>query len=94
MSQPETKIIIHTAMGKREFSESDFLENPAKAAGFLTLRSTPFEGWQTAYSLDISPADIGFNMLMLAVGEHVETADGLAFRLSVDSVGRYSDFNS
>lgn len=93
MPLPEIKIIIRTANGHREFVESDFLEKPADAVGFLNLRSAPFDGWQTAYSVDISPADVGFGMLMLAVGEHVETAQGLAFRLQVGTVNRYSDFN-
>lgn len=93
MTIPETKITIRTATGAHEFNGSDFLEKPVENADFVTLRSEPFDGWQTAYSLGISPAEPGFDMIMLAIGEHVQTPEGLAFRLSSEAVSTYSDFN-
>lgn len=93
MPLTEIKVIIRTANGHHEFAEADFLEKPSDAVGFLNLKSAPFDGWQTAYSIDISPADTGFGMLMLAVGEHAETPQGLAFRLQAGTVNGYSDFN-
>ncbi|MFJ7141250.1 hypothetical protein [Pseudomonas protegens] len=93
MTIPETKVTIRTATGSHEFSESDFLEKPADGADFVTLRSPPFDGWETAYSLDISPAYPGFEILMLAIGKHVRTNDGLAFRVSNGVVTAYRDIN-
>lgn len=93
MNISTTKFTIHTAKGNQEFGEFDFQKRPSEEDAFITLKSAPFEGWHTAFSIEAHSAGADSELIMLAVGNHVQTANGLVFCVKRLRVTAFEDFS-
>lgn len=92
MTKADTKITIFTPNSHHEFSHSELFEIPDEHTTQITVKSDPFDGWETANSAEITSEGSISDMLILAVGKHLRTPDGLSFRIERSGVVAYDDF--